>query len=79
MGLTIGVDIGGTKIAAGVVDEEGTILETVKVPTPPTPEGVVDAIAAAVRDARTAHRGLWGTCGGPDVPLDPAPSGERGG
>ncbi|CAM5297859.1 hypothetical protein SVIOM342S_08231 [Streptomyces violaceorubidus] len=23
MGLTIGVDIGGTKIAAGVVDEEG--------------------------------------------------------
>ena len=26
MGLTIGVDIGGTKIAAGVVDEEGTIL-----------------------------------------------------
>ncbi|WP_158880108.1 ROK family protein, partial [Streptomyces sp. NRRL F-4428] len=28
MGLTIGVDIGGTKIAAGVVDEEGTILET---------------------------------------------------
>ena len=37
MGLTIGVDIGGTKIAAGVVDEEGSILETCKVPTPPTP------------------------------------------
>ena len=37
MGLTIGVDIGGTKIAAGVVDEEGSILETVTVPTPPTP------------------------------------------
>ena len=37
MGLTIGVDIGGTKIAAGVVDEEGDILSTFKVPTPPTP------------------------------------------
>jgi glucokinase len=55
MGLTIGVDIGGTKIAAGVVDEEGSILETVKVPTPPTPEGVVDAIAAAVRDVSANH------------------------
>ena len=32
MGLTIGVDIGGTKIAAGVVDEEGNILSTYKVP-----------------------------------------------
>jgi glucokinase len=55
MGLTIGVDIGGTKIAAGVVDEDGSILEIVKVPTPPTPEGVVDAIAAAVRDVSTNH------------------------
>ncbi|KAF4406490.1 MULTISPECIES: ROK family glucokinase [Streptomyces] len=55
MGLTIGVDIGGTKIAAGVVDEEGSILETCKVPTPPTPEGVVDAIAEAVRTVSTDH------------------------
>jgi glucokinase len=55
MGLTIGVDIGGTKIAAGVVDEQGTILDTVAVPTPPTPEGVVDALAAAVRDVSTGH------------------------
>ncbi|MEU3350437.1 ROK family glucokinase [Streptomyces sp. NPDC037389] len=49
MGLTIGVDIGGTKIAAGVVDEEGSILATCKVPTPDTSEGVIDAIADAVR------------------------------
>jgi len=55
MGLTIGVDIGGTKIAAGVVDEEGSILETSTVSTPPTPEGVVDAIADAVRDVSTGH------------------------
>lgn len=51
MGLTIGVDIGGTKIAADVVDEEGTILETYTVPTPSTPEGIVDAICSAVAGA----------------------------
>ncbi len=56
MGLTIGVDIGGTKIAAGVVDEEGAILETVKVPTPSTSEGVVDAIVEAVRQVSSGHR-----------------------
>ncbi|WP_171171178.1 ROK family glucokinase [Streptomyces sp. I05A-00742] len=55
MGLTIGVDIGGTKIAAGVVDEEGSILATCKVPTPDTPEGVVDAIADAVRTVSADH------------------------
>ncbi|MEO3752186.1 ROK family glucokinase [Streptomyces sp. B6B3] len=49
MGLTIGVDIGGTKIAAGVVDEDGTILDTCQVATPGTPEGVVEAIADAIR------------------------------
>jgi glucokinase len=31
---TIGVDIGGTKIAAGVVDAEGRILQRKRVPTP---------------------------------------------
>ncbi|MEV6672405.1 ROK family glucokinase [Streptomyces sp. NPDC051162] len=56
MGLTIGVDIGGTKIAAGVVDEEGNILATCKVPTPSTPEGVIDAIADAVRTVSADHK-----------------------
>ncbi|WP_405645781.1 ROK family glucokinase [Streptomyces uncialis] len=55
MGLTIGVDIGGTKIAAGVVDEEGAILETHTVPTPSTPDGIVDAICAAVGAAGRGH------------------------
>ncbi|MFD7610268.1 ROK family glucokinase [Streptomyces sp. NPDC059828] len=55
MGLTIGVDIGGTKIAAGVVDEEGAILETHTVPTPPTADGIVDAICAAVTGAGKGH------------------------
>ncbi len=55
MGLTIGVDIGGTKIAAGVVDEKGSVLDTCKVPTPDTAEGVVDAIADAVRRVGSGH------------------------
>jgi glucokinase len=34
MSLAIGVDVGGTKIAAGVVDEKGAIIEMVRRPTP---------------------------------------------
>jgi glucokinase len=34
MGLTVGVDIGGTKIAAGVVDEAGRILARTRLATP---------------------------------------------
>ena len=30
MGLTVGIDVGGTKIAAGVVDEQGAILATAR-------------------------------------------------
>lgn len=55
MGLTIGVDIGGTKIAAGVVDEEGSILETCKVPTPHATDALTEAIADAVRTVGAGH------------------------
>lgn len=55
MGLTIGVDIGGTKIAAGVVDDAGTILDTHTVPTPPTADAIVDAISSAVTAAGKGH------------------------
>lgn len=49
MELTIGVDVGGTKIAAGVVDPDGTILEQVRISTPATTaqaveEGIVEAV-----------------------------------
>jgi glucokinase len=53
--LTIGVDIGGTKILAGVVDEKGTILDSVKVPTPEDSDKTADAIAEAVRKVRGDH------------------------
>ena len=39
MGLTIGVDVGGTKIAAGVVDADGTIVDRIGCDTPATVDG----------------------------------------
>jgi glucokinase len=56
MGLTIGVDIGGTKIAAGVVDAEGAILDQVRVATPRNAADTAEAIAAAVRAVRQGHQ-----------------------
>ncbi|MGH3497548.1 MAG: ROK family glucokinase [Nocardioidaceae bacterium] len=56
MGLTIGVDIGGTKIAAGVVDEDGKILAEAKVNTPATDApGLATAVAQAVETLRAEH------------------------
>jgi glucokinase len=46
----VGVDIGGTKIAAGVVAEDGRILERVRVPTPPDDEPATLAALHAVVD-----------------------------
>lgn len=49
MALTIGVDVGGTKVAAGVVDDRGTILEKVRRPTPSTnPKETAETIAEVV-------------------------------
>ena len=49
MSLTIGVDVGGTKVAAGVVDEKGAILARERVNTPAHDAAAVeDAIADAV-------------------------------
>jgi len=55
MGLTIGVDIGGTKIMAGVVAEDGTVLDRVKIPTPKDPGQTAEAIGEAVRSVRGNH------------------------
>ena len=55
MALTIGVDIGGTKIAAGVVDERGAILERVKLATPKDSGQVAATIAEAVDTVRENH------------------------
>ena len=54
-GLTVGVDLGGTKIAAGVVDPGGEIVSSAYVPTPPDPELILGAIIDAVRQIRNGR------------------------
>lgn len=54
--LTIGVDIGGTNILAGVVDEAGRIVATTRRATDPTdPDRIEAAVAEAVRELMAAH------------------------
>jgi glucokinase len=56
MTLTIGVDVGGTKIAAGVVDAMGSIIEMVKRPTPAAdPSATIDVLSDAVRELLSRH------------------------
>jgi len=55
--LSIGIDIGGTKVAAGVVDEQGTILDRQLSPTPShSPQAVEDAIVQVVAELRSRYR-----------------------
>ena len=56
---TIGVDIGGSKIVAGVVDSDGQVLARARAATPhlsTTPAVVEDTIVDAVRRLQTAYR-----------------------
>lgn len=53
MSKIIGVDVGGTKIAAGLVDEQGTILRMTRKPTDTaTPDSVVETILEAIAELR---------------------------
>ena len=47
----IGIDLGGTNVAAGLVDETGKLLGKASVPTPRGAEPVADAIAQAAKMA----------------------------
>ncbi|WP_114856334.1 ROK family glucokinase [Brachybacterium sp. YJGR34] len=54
--LSIGVDIGGTKIAAGVVDDEGEIIASTTRSTPATDPALIEAaVADAVVELRADH------------------------
>lgn len=52
---SVGVDIGGTKIAGGVVAEDGTIVEQLRVSTPESPGDLADAVASMVRELGSRH------------------------
>ena len=57
MSLTIGVDVGGTKVAAGVVDERGKIVEKILRATPSvSPARTEQVIAEAVSELLSRHR-----------------------
>jgi glucokinase len=48
--LAVGVDVGGTKIAAGVVDEAGMVIDRTELPTPTTDTAaLLDAITSTAR------------------------------
>lgn len=62
MGLAVGVDLGGTKIAVGLVDDAGYAIAQARRDTPDGPEAVVAAIADAIAelgpDARDVPVGI---------------------
>ncbi|MFT0847921.1 ROK family glucokinase [Actinomycetaceae bacterium L2_0104] len=56
MSITIGVDVGGTKIAAGAVTEDGELLASVRKPTPAqSPDAVVGVIAECVNELAKSY------------------------
>jgi glucokinase len=56
MSLTIGVDVGGTKVAAGAIDEHGRIVERLRRATPSaSPERTARAIADTVGELLARH------------------------
>src|SRR4051794_935838 len=66
----LALDIGGTKIAAGLVEPDGAVRSDIAVPTPPAgaAEDVWGAVVAALDHVATDPSGLAGVgigCGGP--------------
>jgi glucokinase len=53
--LKVGIDIGGTKIAGGVVDAEGRIVEQLRVDTPIDTGALASAVVDMVRHFSDAH------------------------
>ncbi len=54
--LAVGVDVGGTKVAAGVVDSEGRVLARIVRPTPShSPDETAKLIGDVVAELRTSH------------------------
>ncbi|MDP9441494.1 MAG: ROK family protein, partial [Actinomycetota bacterium] len=66
MGPVLAIDIGGTKVAAGVVSEAGELVRRASAPTPP--EDLFGRLLELVAEARTGEEQLCGVgCGGPMI------------
>ena len=58
MTLTIGIDVGGTKVAGGVVDDRGAVLAQTRRETPADdPAGTRDTIVAVASELAAQHPG----------------------
>jgi glucokinase len=56
MGLTVGVDIGGTKVLAGIVDEDGTLLAHARRDSPAdNPPLMVERVVEVVNELTATH------------------------
>jgi glucokinase len=53
--LTVGVDVGGTRVRAGVVDAQGAILDTARTATPPQEGALESAVAGVVAELAGRH------------------------
>jgi glucokinase len=54
--LTVGVDVGGTSVRAGVVDVDGNVLDTARTPTPRSEAALEAAVAGVVGTLAARHR-----------------------
>src|SRR5690606_10375735 len=54
--LSLGVDVGGTSVRAGVVDRPGRVIDTARAPTPSGETALEDAIVAVVSGLAARHR-----------------------
>jgi glucokinase len=57
MSLTVGVDVGGTKVVAGVVDQQGHIIEKLRRLTPAdSAEQIAEVVGDAITELLSRHR-----------------------
>lgn len=70
--MIIGIDIGGSSVKAGVVNEEGTVVKLERVKTPKTKEELVHAIINVAQSLfqEFQHHGIKGIGVGCPGPLD---------